>query len=99
VRHARSRRDCRATVGGVGYMDYRAVVTGELMPDTGVGRSLRPLGPLEVAVDASRELAIMDDHDELVVSGGELVTQALRLFVHCEIEDHTALLPGSHRSL
>jgi hypothetical protein len=38
-----------AAVGGIGY---RLVVSGELTLDTGVGRTLRPLGPLTVAIVA-----------------------------------------------
>lgn len=42
-----------AAVGGLGY---RLVVRGELTLDTGLGRTLRPLGPLTVAIAAPREV-------------------------------------------
>jgi hypothetical protein len=42
-----------ASLGGLGY---RLVVSGELTLDTGVGRTMRPLGPLIVAVAAPREI-------------------------------------------
>jgi len=42
-----------ASLAGLGY---RLVVSGELTLDTGLGRTIRPLGPLTVAVAASREI-------------------------------------------
>ena len=39
----------------VGGLAYRLVVSGELTLDTGVGRTLRPLGPLAVTIVAPRE--------------------------------------------
>jgi len=41
-----------AAAGGV--VGYRLVVSGELTLDTGVGRTLRPLGPLAVTISAPR---------------------------------------------
>ena len=41
-----------ALIGGVGY---RLVVGGELTLDTGLGRRIRPLGPLTFAIAAPRE--------------------------------------------
>jgi hypothetical protein len=41
-----------AAAGGV--VCYRLVVSGDLTLDTGVGRTLRPLGPLAVAITAPR---------------------------------------------
>jgi hypothetical protein len=41
-----------ALFGGLGY---RMLVSGELTLDTGVGRTLRPLGPLTTTIDAPRE--------------------------------------------
>jgi hypothetical protein len=41
-----------ALIGGVGY---RLVVGGELTLDTGLGRRIRPLGPLTLAIAAPRE--------------------------------------------
>lgn len=49
----------RAVVGlvaaGTGLAAYRAVVTGSLTLDTGVGRSTRALGPLSVRAEAPPE--------------------------------------------
>jgi len=41
-----------AVVGGVGY---RLMASGQLALDAGVGRTLRPLGPITVAMAAPRE--------------------------------------------
>jgi hypothetical protein len=41
-----------AALAGVGY---RLVVSGELTLDTSLGRTSRPLGPITVAIAASRE--------------------------------------------
>lgn len=41
-----------AAAGGV--VGYRLVVSGKLTLDTGVGRTLRPLGPLTVTISAPR---------------------------------------------
>jgi hypothetical protein len=41
-----------AAAGGIGY---RLLVRGQLTVDTGVGRTVRPLGPIEVAMAAPRE--------------------------------------------
>jgi hypothetical protein len=41
-----------AAVGGVGY---RLLASGQLTLDTGVGRTLRPLGPITVAMAAPRD--------------------------------------------
>ena len=41
-----------AVVGGVGY---RLLAGGQLTLDTGVGRTLRPLGPITVAMAAPRD--------------------------------------------
>lgn len=42
-------------VGIVGVTGYRLLVGGKLTLDTGIGRTTRPLGPLEQAIDAPRE--------------------------------------------
>ena len=41
-----------AVVGGVGY---RLLAGGQLTLDTSVGRTLRPLGPITVAMAAPRD--------------------------------------------
>jgi hypothetical protein len=42
-------------VGAAGSVGYRLIVTGALTLDTGVGRTLRPLGPLTVTIAAPRD--------------------------------------------
>jgi hypothetical protein len=44
-----------ATLGAAGVATYRLVATGELTLDTGVGRRVRPLGPLTVTMAAAPE--------------------------------------------
>src|SRR5262245_34673124 len=39
----------------MGGLAYRLIVSGKLTLDTGVGRTLRPLGPLAVTIVAPRE--------------------------------------------
>jgi hypothetical protein len=43
-------------LGWIGAGVLRLLARGELTLDLGVGRSLRPLGPLTIAIDAPREL-------------------------------------------
>jgi len=43
-----------AAAAAGGMVGYRLVVSGELTLDTGVGRTLRPLGPLAVTISAPR---------------------------------------------
>ena len=43
-------------VAGIGAGVYALLARGRLTIDLGVGRSLRPLGPLTLAIDAPREL-------------------------------------------
>jgi hypothetical protein len=45
-----------ATLAAVAGTGYRLVVSGQLTLDTGVGRTVRPLGPLTVSVAAPREI-------------------------------------------
>lgn len=52
----RSRYLTAVTVGGVGLAGYVAVVRGALTLDLGVGRSVRPLGPLVSQIAAPREV-------------------------------------------
>lgn len=43
-------------LGLAGALAYRGLVSGALAPDTGHGRRLRPLGPLEIEVRAPRQV-------------------------------------------
>lgn len=45
-----------ATLAGIGAGVFGLLARGELTIDLGIGRSLRPLGPLTIAIDAPREL-------------------------------------------
>lgn len=45
-----------ATLAGVGIAAYALVVRGSLTVDLGVGRRIRPLGPLTWRIEAPREL-------------------------------------------
>ena len=46
-----------AGIAGVaGTLAYRGLLSGALAPDLGVGRRVRPLGPLDVVVRAPREV-------------------------------------------
>lgn len=45
-----------AVVAAAGGLTYRLVVNGQLTLDTGLGRTVRPLGPLVVWISASREV-------------------------------------------
>jgi len=47
---------CAAIVGGGAAAVYLGVVTGAVNVDVGVGRRVRPLGPLSVDIEASRDL-------------------------------------------
>jgi hypothetical protein len=47
---------CAATAASLGGLGYRLVVSGELTLDTGLGRTVRPLGPLTVVIAAPREI-------------------------------------------
>jgi len=40
---------------GVGVVGYRWLVSGRLTLDTGIGRTVRPLGPIEAEIAAPRE--------------------------------------------
>jgi Polyketide cyclase / dehydrase and lipid transport len=44
-----------AASAAIGAVGYRLVVDGQLTVDTGVGRRVRPLGPLTVPISAPRE--------------------------------------------
>jgi Polyketide cyclase / dehydrase and lipid transport len=44
-----------AFVTGLGAVWYRLVVTGQVTLDTGIGRRVRPLGPLTIAIAADPE--------------------------------------------
>jgi Polyketide cyclase / dehydrase and lipid transport len=43
-------------VAAVGGLSYRLVVKGQLTVDTGLGRTMQPLGPLTVTIAASPEI-------------------------------------------
>ncbi len=45
-----------AVVAAIGGLVYRLVVNGQLTLDTGLGRTVRPLGPMVVAIAAPREV-------------------------------------------
>lgn len=45
-----------ATLAGVGAGLYGLIVRGDLTLDLGVGRTLQPLGPLGIRIDAPREV-------------------------------------------
>jgi Polyketide cyclase / dehydrase and lipid transport len=71
---------------------FRLVVTGAATLDTGVGRRLRPLGPLEIAIAAPPEVVFdviagpyrgrtpraMSDKLEVLERGGDMVVAAHR---------------------
>jgi Polyketide cyclase / dehydrase and lipid transport len=44
-----------AIAAALGTLGYRLVATGDLTLDTGIGRRVRPLGPLSVAISAPRD--------------------------------------------
>jgi hypothetical protein len=44
-----------ALVTGLGAVGYRLVVSGQLTLDTGIGRRVRPLGPLTMVIAADPE--------------------------------------------
>jgi hypothetical protein len=44
-----------ATVAALGAVGFRLIATGNLTLDTGIGRRVRPLDPLSVAIAAPRE--------------------------------------------
>jgi len=54
VDHMR-RLTCGAIGSALGVLVYRLVATGDLTLDTGIGRRVRPLGPLSVTIDAPRD--------------------------------------------
>ena len=78
-----------AVAGGVGY---RLVASGQLTLDIGIGRTLRPLGPITVAVAAPRETVFdviaapylgrtpraMADEIEVIERGSDMVLAAHR---------------------
>ncbi len=80
------------TVGAVaaGNLALRLVVTGAATLDTGVGRRVRPLGPLEIGIAAPREVVFdviagpylgrtpraMSDKIEVLERGGDMVVAA-----------------------
>jgi hypothetical protein len=78
-----------AVAGGVGY---RLLAGGQLTLDIGVGRTLRPLGPISVAMAASRETVFdviaapylgrtpraMADEIEVLERGSDMVLAAHR---------------------
>jgi hypothetical protein len=45
-----------AVIAGIGATFYRLLARGALTLDLGIGRSLRPLGPLTMHIDAPREV-------------------------------------------
>jgi len=53
---SRSRTIARAALAGAGLGAYVLVVRGALTVDLGIGRSVRPLGPLSCTIAAPREL-------------------------------------------
>jgi Polyketide cyclase / dehydrase and lipid transport len=71
---------------------FRLVVTGAMTLDTGVGRRLRPLGPLEIAIAAPPEVVFdviagpyrgrtpraLSDKLEVLETGGDMVVAAHR---------------------
>jgi hypothetical protein len=81
-----------AVVGLVGRAGYRLVVTGGLTVDTGLGRHVRPLGPLTLAIAAPRETVFdvisapylgrtpraMADEIEVLERGSDMVLAAHR---------------------
>jgi Polyketide cyclase / dehydrase and lipid transport len=46
---------CAAATTAFAALGYRLVASGDLTLDTGIGRRLRPLGPLSVIIDAPRD--------------------------------------------
>lgn len=52
----RGRRLAAGVVGGVGLGAYWLLARGSLTVDLGLGRSIRPLGPLSWRIDAPRDL-------------------------------------------
>lgn len=78
-----------AVAGGLGY---RLVTSGQLVLDTGVGRTLRPLGPIAVTMAAPRETVFdviaapylgrtpraMADEIEVLERGSDMVLAAHR---------------------
>jgi hypothetical protein len=72
---------------------YRLVVQGQLTLDTGVGRRLRPLGPLTVAIAAPREI-VFD-----VIAGPYLARTPRALGAEIEvIERGTDMVLAAHRT-
>lgn len=81
-----------AVVAAVGALGYRLVVTGELTLDVGVGRTVRPLGPIDIVIAAPREVVFdviaepylgrtpraMGDKLEVLERGSDLVLAAHR---------------------
>lgn len=49
------RLSCAAAAAVLGVLGYRLVATGDLTLDTGIGRRVRPLGPLSVTIAAPRD--------------------------------------------
>jgi hypothetical protein len=47
---------CAAAAASIGGLGYRLAVNGGLTLDTGLGRTVRPLGPTTVAIAAPREI-------------------------------------------
>lgn len=78
-----------AVVGGLGY---RLLASGKLTIDTGVGRTMRPLGPITIAMAAPRETVFdviaapylgrtpraMADEIEVLERGNDMVLAAHR---------------------
>ena len=77
-------------LGVAGALAYRGLVSGALAPDTGRGRRVRPLGPLEIEVRAPRDVVFdviaapylgrtpraMADKLEVLERGSDLVLAA-----------------------
>jgi len=84
-----------AIAAGVGGLGYCLVVKGQLTLDTGLGRQVRPLGPLTVAIAAPRETVFdviaapyldrtpraMTDEIEVLERGSDVVLAAHRTAV------------------
>ncbi len=82
-----------ALAGAVAAAGYRLVVTGELTLDTKIGRRVRPLGPIVLAVAAPREVVFA----VLAAPYGERVPRALAEKVSV-VERGSDLVVAAHRT-
>jgi hypothetical protein len=82
---------------GIGRLAYRLIAAGELTLDTGIGRSLQPLGPVVFEIAAPREIVFdviatpylgrtpraLSDELEVWERGSDMVLAAHRTPVKC----------------